>query len=130
VAALPDDRALPAREIVRPMKVLICDDHEVFRSGLRAALARFEADIFEASCCREAFDVIASEPGIDLALLDLGMPGEHGFACLESLRAEHPAVGVVIVSASEESADVRTALDAGALGFIPKSSKIRVSSWV
>ncbi|MBW2290814.1 MAG: response regulator transcription factor [Deltaproteobacteria bacterium] len=108
------------------MKFLICDDHEVFRSGLRAALAGFEAEILEASCCREAFEIIASAGGIDLALLDLGMPDEDGFACLESLRAEHPEVGVVIVSASEESADVRVALEGGALGFIPKSSNTQV----
>jgi PleD family two-component response regulator len=41
------------------MKILICDDHEVFRSGLRAALAGLAAEIFEAACCREALEIIA-----------------------------------------------------------------------
>jgi DNA-binding NarL/FixJ family response regulator len=108
------------------MKILICDDHEVFRSGLRAALAGLEAEIFEAACCREALEIIASEGGIDLALLDIEMPGEDGLACLRTLRAEHPEVGVVIVSASEAPADVHVALEAGALGFIPKSSNLQV----
>ena len=108
------------------MKFLICDDHEVFRSGLRAALSGFDSEIFEASCCREALEIIASEGGFDLVLLDLGMPGEDGFACLRVLREDHPDVGVVIVSASEDSADVRVALDGGALGFIPKSSNTQV----
>ena len=110
------------------MKILLCDDHEVFRSGLRVALAGFEAEIFEASCCQEALEIIASEDGIDLALLDLRMPGEDGFACLQTLRREHPEVGVVIVSASEEPADVRVALDGGALGFIPKSFPYSLSA--
>jgi len=108
------------------MKILICDDHEVFRSGLRAALAGLAAEIFDAACCREALEIIASEGEIDLALLDIEMPGEDGLACLRTLRAEHPEVGVVIVSASEEPADVRVALEGGALGFIPKSSNLQV----
>ena len=62
------------------MKILICDDHEVFRSGLRAALAGLTAEILEASCCREALGIIASEGEIDLALLDIEMPGEDGLA--------------------------------------------------
>lgn len=108
------------------MKILICDDHEVFRSGLRTVLAGFDAEISEASCCSEALEIIASEGGVDLALLDLAMPGGDGFACLRSLRAAHPEVAVVIVSASEDPANVRFALENGALGFIPKSSNTQV----
>ena len=60
--------------------------------------------------------------GIELVLLDLQMPGMDGWQALRRIRENDPGVAVVIVSASEDAADVRAALDAGASGFIPKSS--------
>lgn len=106
------------------MKILVADDHALFREGLRYVLARLgdEVEIFEARDGSEALDVVATRSDLDLVLLDLAMPGMDGFEGLRELRRRVPAVPIVILAASEDSADVRAALDAGAMGFIPKSS--------
>jgi DNA-binding NarL/FixJ family response regulator len=61
---------------------------------------------------------------IDLILLDLSMPGVHGVSGLLYLRAQHPEVPVVIVSASDDATTIRQCLDCGASGFIPKSQPV------
>jgi DNA-binding NarL/FixJ family response regulator len=66
---------------------------------------------------------VAADDSFELVLLDLQMPGMGGFAALEALRRDHPSVPVVVVSASESPADVRAALERGASGFIPKSTR-------
>ena len=106
------------------MKILVADDHALFRDGLRYVLARLadSVEILEAKDGGEALALAAAQPDLDLVLLDLAMPGMDGFAGLRALRARIPSVPVVIVAASEESSDIRVALDGGAMGFIPKSS--------
>jgi DNA-binding NarL/FixJ family response regulator len=104
------------------VKVLICDDHPVFREGLREALAGFEAAFVEAADAHEALACVAADPDLDLVLLDLTMPGSDGWQAFQRLRREHPSLPVVVVSSSEEPADVRRALDGGAAGFVPKSA--------
>ena len=108
------------------MKLLLCDDHEVFRAGLRTALSEFDATLVEASDCEEALRLVEQEGDVDLILLDLGLPGMDGFEGLRTLRAQHPEIAVVIISASEEPEKVRAALEGGASGFIPKSSSTSV----
>jgi len=110
------------------MRILICDDHALFRDGLRLVLERLEpaAELVESSDSQGALDLVAADDGFDLVLLDLNMPGMDGLTALRRLRGDHPAVPVVIVSASENPREVRAALDAGASGFIPKSSKSSV----
>lgn len=111
------------------MKILIADDHALFRDGLRYVLARLgddAAEIFEAKDGAEALALVAAHPDLDLVLLDLAMPGMDGIAGLRALRARSPSMPVVILSASEEPADIRLALDRGAMGFIPKSSSSEV----
>lgn len=111
------------------MKILIADDHALFREGLRYVLARLgddEVEVFQAKDGAEALALVAGHPDLDLILLDLAMPGMDGFAGLRALRARIPSVPVVILAASEEPADIRLALDGGAMGFIPKSSTSEV----
>ncbi len=108
------------------MKLLLCDDHEVFRAGLRTALREFDPTLVEASDCEEALRLVEQEGDVDLILLDLGLPGMDGFEGLRTLRAQHPEIAVVIVSASDEPEKVRAALEGGASGFIPKSSSTSV----
>jgi DNA-binding NarL/FixJ family response regulator len=108
------------------IKILACDDHAIFRTGLRAALHDLDAELLEASSCEEALEIVERDGDVDLVLLDLGLPGMDGFAGLRSLRAAHPQVAVVIVSASEDAETVRAALAGGASGFIPKSSSTTV----
>ena len=110
------------------MKILIADDHALFREGLRYVLAGVgdDVEILEAKDGAGALVLVAARPDLDLVLLDLAMPGMDGLAGLRALRARTPSVPVVILSASEETIDIRLALDGGAMGFIPKSSTSEV----
>jgi DNA-binding NarL/FixJ family response regulator len=107
-----------------PLKILICDDHALFRAGLRHVLSELDAgaQLIDAGSCEQALELAGGHADLDLVLLDLHMPGMDGWAGLRRLRASHPELPVVIVSASERPGDVRTALDGGAAGFIPKQS--------
>ncbi|TYT25092.1 response regulator transcription factor [Luteimonas viscosa] len=104
--------------------LLIADDHPLFRAALRGAAADAAADV--ATCEAESLDgvlaMLESRTDIDLVLLDLHMPGNHGLAGLAAIRAQFPAVAVVLVSANEDPQTVRRALDHGAAGYIPKSA--------
>ncbi len=106
------------------MKILVADDHALFREGLRHLLARLDAGVtvVEARDGRETLSLAATEPDLDLILLDLAMPGMDSFAGVREIRARWPSVPLVILSASEHPRDVRAGLGAGAAGFIPKSS--------
>lgn len=104
--------------------LLIADDHPLFREALRGAIARVlpGATLREAEDTAGLYALVESEPDADLLLLDLNMPGAQGFSSLVYLRAQHPELPVVVVSAREEPAVMRRALDHGASGFIPKSA--------
>ncbi len=104
-------------------RIVIVDDHPLFRGALSQALAVAirGVEIIEAGSLDELTDKLATEGEVDLVLLDLTMPGVQGLSGLLFLRAQHPEIPVVIVSASEEPATVRRALQFGASGYIPKS---------
>lgn len=104
--------------------LLIADDHPLFREALRGAVARVlpDARLREAASVDAIYALVESEPDADLLLLDLTMPGAQGFSALVHLRALHPQLPIVVVSAREEPAVMRRALDHGAVGFIPKSA--------
>ena len=104
--------------------LLIADDHPLFREALRGVASRLlpGADIREAEDVDGLYAMVDAEPDADLLLLDLNMPGAQGFSALVHLRAAHPELPVVMVSAREEPQVMRRALDHGAMGFIPKSS--------
>lgn len=106
------------------MKILICDDHALFRAGLGLVLRELEesTELIDAASAEETFRLVDAHADLDLVLLDLNMPGMDGLAALETLRSRHPTLPVVMVSGSERHADVRAAIDRGAAGFIPKSS--------
>ena len=104
--------------------VLVADDHPLFREALRNAVARAlpTATIREAESVDALYALIERESDSDLLLLDLNMPGAHGFSALVHLRAHYPQLPVMVVSAREEPAVMRRALDHGAVGFLPKSA--------
>ena len=110
------------------MKVLIVDDHALIRDALARVLANLAPDmtVLEATDPRLAFETIERELDLDLVLLDLALPGMHGLSVLQSLREKHPAISVVVISATSDRDSVKRALDRGALGFIPKSSSNEV----
>jgi DNA-binding NarL/FixJ family response regulator len=106
--------------------LLIADDHPLFRAALRGAAAEAVSDLLvhEADSLDGVLAVLEAEPDIDLVLLDLHMPGNHGLAGLAAVRAQYPGVAVVVVSANEDPRVVRRALDHGAAGYLPKSSSL------
>src|SRR5246500_1654310 len=102
--------------------LVIADDHPLFRDALRQAVASVvaQAKIDEAGSFEDLTSLLEQDSDVDLILLDLTMPGISGFSGLIYLRAQYPAIPVVIVSASDDGATIRRSLDFGASGFIPK----------
>ena len=106
------------------MKLLVIDDHPVFRDGM-AALLRQAADdtvILQAPECATALDIIDSNADIDAVFVDLMMPGMTGDIAVREFGKRRPELPVIVLSSSENPSDVKRALNAGALGYIPKSA--------
>lgn len=103
-------------------RLVIADDHPMFRDALRQAVASVVASvqIEEAGSFEELTDLLGNNSDVDMVLLDLSMPGISGFSGLIYLRAQYPAIPVVIVSASDDLVTIRSSLEFGASGFIPK----------
>lgn len=103
-------------------RLLIVDDHPLYRLALAQALRGLvdDAQVDEADSLAQARAALAAAPDTDLVLLDLHMPDSHGLMGLAALRAEFPGVAVVMISAHDDPATIRRALDYGASGFIPK----------
>src|SRR5258708_24884339 len=103
-------------------RLVIADDHPLFRDALRQAVASVvtTAKIDEAGSFEDLTALLEQDSDVDLILLDLTMPGISGFSGLIYLRAQYPAIPVVIVSASDDVGTIRRSLDFGASGFIPK----------
>ncbi|MGF1474043.1 MAG: response regulator [Geminicoccaceae bacterium] len=108
-------------------KVLIADDHPLFREALQIAIGKAcpeEANqVLEAHDLDGAFSTLAEHSDVDLVLFDLKMPGAVGFSGLASMRQSHPDVPIVVISANEDPKTMREAITFGAMGFIPKSHK-------
>jgi DNA-binding NarL/FixJ family response regulator len=104
-------------------RLVIADDHPLFRGALREAVASLfkRAEIAEAGSFEEAAKLLDRNRDVDLVLLDLTMPGVHGFSGLVYLRAQHPSVPIVVVSANDDPAVIRRCMDLGTSGFIPKT---------
>lgn len=108
------------------LTIIIADDHPLFRGALKQALTGMAGnpDIVEAGDFDAARKAAESNANADLLLLDLAMPGVSGLSGLIALRAEFQSLPVVIISASDDPATIRRALDLGASGFISKSASI------
>lgn len=104
--------------------ILIADDHPLFRAALKqvAADAVRDMTMHEADSLDAVMATLERVPDMDLILLDLHMPGNHGLTGLAAIRAQYPAVAVIVVSANDDPRVVRRALDHGAAGFLPKVS--------
>lgn len=106
-------------------RIIIADDHPLFRSALAHAVGKVwpDAAIIEASSAAEARAAL-SEGAAEALLLDLHMADSSGLSVLMDLRQDYPALPIVIVSASEEPRVAAAAAQLGAAGFIPKSSSL------
>jgi len=105
------------------MHLLIVDDHPLFRDALASALglAYPDATLHEADGIASACAVLATQPAIEIILLDLSMQGVTGFEGLLAIRAQAPRVPILVVSGLEDPRIIREALDHGAAGFVPKA---------
>ena len=109
-------------------RLVIADDHPLFRGALREAVAGlFErVEIAEAGSFDEVTKLLEGSGDVDLIMLDLTMPGVRGFSGLMYLRAQYPSVPVVVVSANDDPAVIRRCMDFGSAGFVPKTLGIDV----
>ncbi len=107
-------------------RFIIVDDHPLFRGALSQVLAGAfaGATIEEAESYEALQPMLAHGDEPDIVFLDLAMPGVQGLAGLMSLKAEYPALPVVIVSATEDPTTIRRALDCNASGYVPKSQPV------
>jgi len=106
------------------MKVLLADDHPLMREAVRQVLLQLDPQLglVEASDYPSLFRQALRHADLDLALVDLNMPGLPGLQGIREFRSRFPAIPLVVLSASQSPLDIRSALDAGALGYIPKAS--------
>jgi len=105
-----------------PIRVLLVDDHAIVREGLRALLDDNESlqIVGEAADATEALEVVHRlHP--DVVLMDLKMPGMPAADAIRSIRAQHPAVQVLVLTSYAEERQVEEVLRAGALGYVVKS---------
>lgn len=105
------------------MKVLLVDDHPLILAALQTMIQELDPDVQvtavgSASAARSALATADAE--FDLVLLDLQLGDASGFDVLAEMRRDHPALPVVVVSASDRASDVIQAIDLGAMGFVPK----------
>ncbi len=110
------------------MKIIVADDHALFRAGLCHILRQLGDDvtIVEAEDHDSALALSAQHPDADIILLDLDMPGREPLAAIESMIAQSTMTPVVVLSACEDIRQVRKVLDAGAMGFVPKRETARI----
>jgi len=105
------------------MKILLVDDHALFRAGLRMLLTTIcqDATTLEAATTAEGIALTHAHPDLDLCLLDLSLKNESGLAAIAAFKEAAPQTAVVVVSSADDSATIRACLDRGAMSFIPKS---------
>src|SRR5438445_9931808 len=106
------------------MKILLVDDHALFRDGLRYVLHELADDtvVLETADRRRALRLIQEHADLELIVLDLMLPDGNGLGTLAEVRDRYPALPVVVVSAMDDRETVRKAFALGALGFIPKAA--------
>jgi DNA-binding NarL/FixJ family response regulator len=110
---------------MRAMRIMIVDDHELFRNGLRFQLAAIdpELDVVDVDSFEEAIRVASEEAPMDKVFLDLMMPDMDWRDALSALRRLPTPPDVIVLSGADDVAVIRSAIDGGACGYIPKSLK-------
>ena len=103
------------------MKILIADDHRLILEAVAEKLAELapQVSFVQALSVQELLDSVSAD--LDLAVIDLGMPGAHGVGHIAQVHQRQPGLRMVVLSGQEDPAIMHAALDAGASGFIPKA---------
>lgn len=116
--------------MVATMKILIVDDHPVFRDGISALLMHdsqesqdsLDAVVLQACSGAEALTLVNEHADLDVVLLDLRLPDMDGLQVIKALAEIRPELPVIMLSSSEDPHDARSAFAHGALGYVSKSS--------
>ena len=110
------------------MKILLVDDHALFRDGMRYVLQQLPeaVEILEAGNFPDALKLAMQHPELDLALLDLNMPGSEGPISIRFFHQRYPHIPVVVVSGEDSRSYMEKVMDYGAMGFVCKSSTAAV----
>jgi len=106
------------------VKILVVDDHALVREGLRQVLKGLDEqiEVLAAANCAQAYGLASEHPDIDLVLLDYHLPDENGLEALRTFGNRHPELPVILLSGSANIEIMRQVLQAGAAGFVTKSS--------
>ena len=112
--------------MIQPQKIIIADDHPLFRQALLEMLKSklTKTQWFQAQTIDALEQQLKENNDSDLVLLDLHIPEAHGFNTLIYIRSQYPHIPVVIVSAFEDNDTITKAMECGAAGFIPKSTPV------
>ena len=104
------------------MKVLLVDDHPLILAAMQTMIQELDPDVqvTAVGSAAAARSALASDSDFDLVLLDLQLGDASGFDVLVEMRKAHPALPVVVISASDRASDVIRSIDMGAMGFVPK----------
>lgn len=110
------------------ISLLIADDHPLFRGALKGALSAEleQVTLLESQDLEHTLQVLQANADLDLLLLDLHMPGSGDLYGLIRIRSDFPDLPVAVISGNDDVAVIAKVLQAGALGFIPKTSEPRV----
>lgn len=111
------------------MKILLVDDHALFRDGMRYVLEQLseEVKILEAGNFSDGMRLAMQHPDLDLALLDLKMPDSEGAASIRNFHRNYPHIPVVVISSEEDHTLMNKVMSNGAMGFISKTSTASVT---
>ncbi len=110
------------------LRIIVADEHPLIRIGLQEFLTRLsdEVEILEAKSLEDALENLDREGPFDLIITDLLVQAMKGFDGLRQLHQKAPDLPVVVLSVKDSAHDVRSAIEAGAMGFIPKTSSPEV----
>jgi DNA-binding NarL/FixJ family response regulator len=109
--------------MTRPLRVLLADDHPVFRKGLRALLTSLpEATVVAEATDGEHAVRLAAEQQPDIVVMDLNMPGVNGVEATRRITAARPATGILVLTMFDDDDSVFAAMRAGARGYLVKGS--------
>jgi DNA-binding NarL/FixJ family response regulator len=110
------------------MRILVVDDHPLIQVALKHVLEELDdsLELFQSHDAGAARSVLAVSPDVDLIVLDLTLPGCDGFEFLLELRRDWPGIPVLVLSATHDRATIESALDKGAMGFIPKTANAQL----
>ena len=105
------------------LKVMVVDDHKIFRKGMRSTLENIEfvKEIIDAESGNACLDILKKKK-IDIIFMDISMQDGNGFETTKIIAEEYPDIGVIALSLHEDEDNIRGMLDAGALGYLFKNT--------